>query len=415
MKAPVLFLSVLLAALPGRAEQTVSGSVLDAATGKPIAGATVTFAGNAVRTDEQGAFHSSGEGDVVGVRAPGYRRRETAARDLGGTGTAIRLEAFAPKAVYLSFYGIATSSLRTSALRLIAESELNALVIDVKGDRGRISYRSGVPLAARVGAQDAVALEDERALLADLKAQGIYRIARLVVFKDDRLARARPDLAVKGPDGGPWRDRDGIGWSDPFQREVRDYNIDLAVEAASNGFDEIQFDYVRFPDAKRLVFAGPNTKEARVRAIEDFLAEARRRLVPYNVFLSADVFGYVCWNVDDTGVGQVLETLAPELDYLSPMLYPSSFQFGIPGYRNPVQHPFEIVYLSLARAKERTGLPGSRFRPWLQAFRDYAYDHRPFGAAEIRAQIRAAESAGSNGWMLWNPHNIYSEGGLGKD
>lgn len=415
MKAPVPLLLLLLAALPGWAAQLVDGSVLDAATGEPIAGATVTFAGHAIQTDEQGAFHTSGEGDVVGVRASGYRREEVAARQLAGSGAAIRLEPFVPKALYLSFYGIGTSALRTPALRLIAETELNALVIDVKGDRGMVPYPSAVPLAARVGAQDVITIEDAKALLAALKAKGIYLIARIVVFRDDRLARARTDLAVKAPGSGPWRDREGLAWSDPFQREVRDYNIDLAVEAASHGFDEIQFDYVRFPDAKRLVFAGPNTRKDRVQAIEDFLVEARRRLVPYNVFLSADVFGYVCWNVDDTGVGQVLETFAPQLDYLSPMLYPSSFQFGIPGYRNPVQHPYEIVYLSLSKAEARTGLPGSRFRPWLQAFRDYAYDHRPFGAAEIRAQIRAAEAAGSNGWMLWNPHNTYSGDGLEKD
>jgi hypothetical protein len=203
-----------------------------------------------------------------------------------------------------------------------------------------------------------------------------------------------------------------LAWADPFQREVREYNVELAVEAARHGFDEIQFDYVRFPDAKGLVFAGPNTAEARVRAIQEFLVEAKQRLAPYNVFLSADVFGYVCWNRDDTGIGQVLERLAPELDYVSPMLYPSSFQFGIPGYRNAVQHPYEIVYLTLARAKQRTGLPGARFRPWLQAFPDYAFDRRRFGAAEIRAQIRAAEAAGCNGWMLWNPSNTYSRDGL---
>ncbi len=414
MTARALFLCLLLAGLPSRAEQTVSGSVLDAATGKPIAGATLTFAGSAVSTDEEGAFRASGEGEVVGVRAPGYRRAEVTARDLAGAGAAIRLEPFAPRALYLSFYGIATKSLRAPALRLIADTELNALVIDVKSDRGQVSYRSGVPLAARVGAQDFIAIEDVKTLLAQLRADGIYLIARIVAFKDDRLARARSDLAVKGPGGAPWRDGEGLAWSDPFQREVRDYNIDLAVEAASNGFDEIQFDYVRFPDAKQLVFAGPNTRETRVRQIEDFLAEARRRLIPYNVFLSADVFGYVCWNLDDTGIGQELEKLAPELDYLSPMLYPSSFQFGIPGYRNPVRHPYEVVYLSLSRAKARTHLPGSRFRPWLQAFRDYAYDRRPFGAAEIGEQIRGAEDAGSNGWMLWNPHNVYSDDGLEK-
>jgi hypothetical protein len=415
VKSPVVLVSLLVLALRVSAEQIVSGSVVDATTGEPIVGATVTLAGHATQTDEQGAFSASGNGDVVGVRAPGYRRANLAARDLPGAVAEIRLEPFAPKALYLSYYGIATSSLRAPALRLIADTELNALVIDVKGDRGRISYRSSVPLAAQVGAEDSVEIADPKALLADLRAQEIYLIARIVAFKDDRLARTRPDLAVKGSGGALWRDREGLAWGDPFQREVRDYNIDLAVEAASHGFDEVQFDYVRFPDAKGLLFAGPSTSKARAQAIDEFLAEARRRLVPHNVFLSADVFGYVCWNRGDTGIGQMLETLAPQLDFLSPMLYPSSFQFGIPGYRNPVQHPYEIVYLSLAQATARTGLPGSRFRPWLQAFRDYAYDRRPFGAAEIRAQIRAAEAAGSNGWMLWNPHNTYSAEGLETD
>jgi hypothetical protein len=130
------------------------------------------------------------------------------------------------------------------------------------------------------------------------------------------------------------------------------------------------------------------------------------------VFLSADVFGYVCWNLNDTMIGQRLEDLAPLLDYVSPMLYPSSFQFGIPGYRFPVAHPYEIVYLSLERAQQRTGLPSTRFRPWLQAFTDYAFDRRAFGEAEIRAQITAADRFGSHGWMLWNPHNVYSPDGL---
>jgi hypothetical protein len=404
-------LLALLLALPGRAH-ALSGQVLDAVTGRPIAGAFVTVDGALARSDEQGAFESRSEGALLRVRASGYRRAEVAARELTGEGAAIRLEPFVPKALYLSFYGIGTSALRTSALRLIEETELNALVIDVKGDRGMVSYRSASPLASRVRAQDTITIPDAKAQLAALKQAEIYSIARIVVFKDDRLARARPELAVKGPAGAPWRDREGLAWADPFQREVREYNVELAVEAARHGFDEIQFDYVRFPDAKGLVFAGPNTAEARVRAIQEFLVEAKQRLAPYNVFLSADVFGYVCWNRDDTGIGQVLERLAPELDYVSPMLYPSSFQFGIPGYRNAVQHPYEIVYLTLSRAKQRTGLPGARFRPWLQAFPDYAFDRRRFGAAEIRAQIRAAEAAGCNGWMLWNPSNTYSRDGL---
>jgi hypothetical protein len=285
------------------------------------------------------------------------------------------------------------------------------VVIDVKGDRGLVSYRSAVPLATEIGAPAVVTITDVRALLAELKQKGIYTTARIVVFKDNQLAEHRRDLAVQTGAGRLWRDREDQAWTDPFRCEVWDYNIALAVEAASHGFDEIQFDYVRFPDAEGLAYAQTSTATSRLRAIEGFLAEARR-LVPHNVFLAADLFGYVCWNLDDAGIGQKLETLVAYLDYVSPMLYPSSFQFGIPGYPNPVAHPYDIVFLTLGRARDRTGLPPVRFRPWLQAFRDYAFDRRPFGAAEIRAQINAAERFGSNGWMLWNPRNVYSRDGL---
>jgi hypothetical protein len=159
----------------------------------------------------------------------------------------------------------------------------------------------------------------------------------------------------------------------------------------------------------------PNTRENRVKTISGFLMEARKRLLPYNVFLSADIFGYVCWNLNDTNIGQTLEDLTSHVDYLSPMLYPSGFQYGIPGYRIPVTNPYEIVHLSLKRAQERTRLPPVRFRPWLQAFRDYAFDKRFFADREIRDQINAGEKFGSHGWMLWNPQNIYSSVGLKRE
>jgi hypothetical protein len=251
-----------------------------------------------------------------------------------------------------------------------------------------------------------------RGLVKSLKDKGVYTIARIVVFKDDLLAVARPDLAVKTGNGAIWRDREKLAWVDPSKKEVWDYNISIAVEAAQIGFDEIQFDYVRFPDKPGLIFSMQNTEENRVGAIASFLKEARRKLMPYNVFLAADVFGYVSWNLNDTMIGQKLESLSPVLDYLSPMLYPSGFHFGIPGYRIPVAHPYEIVSLTLKRGRERTRLPAVRFRPWIQAFRDYSFDKRHFTGKEIRAQIDAAEEFGSDGWMLWNPHNVYTAEGL---
>ena len=404
-------LAILLAAVlvGSRPADAAVGQVVDGETGRPIAGAHVTIDHDVVLTDADGTFRSTHAGDAVRVRAPGYRRQEVATRALSAP---VKLARFAPRAVYLSTFGIGHKGLRTQALELIRTTELNAVVIDVKGDRGLVSYRSAVPLATEIGAQAVITISDPSALLAELKQKGIYAIARIVVFKDTPLAEHRRDLAVKAGADRVWRDREGQAWADPFRREVWEYNIALAVEAAAHGFDEIQFDYVRFPDAEGLAYAQPSTATNRVRAIEGFLAEARRRLVPHNVFLAADVFGYVCWNLTDTGIGQTLEALVTHLDYVSPMLYPSSFQFGIPGYRHPVSHPYEIVSLTLGRARDRTGLPPVRFRPWLQAFRDYAFDRRAFGATEIRAQIDAAERFGSSGWMLWNPRNVYSRDGL---
>jgi hypothetical protein len=266
-----------------------------------------------------------------------------------------------------------------------------------------------------VGAQRVITIPDLPALLQSLHAQGIYAIARIVAFKDDPLATARPELAVKLAGGAIFRDRESLAWTDPSLQQVRDYNVAVAVEAARAGFDEIQFDYLRFPDAPHgIAFARPTTQADRLEAIVGFLAEAHRQLAPFNVYLAADIFGYVCWNPTDTGIGQRLEEIMPLVDYVSPMLYPSGFQFGIPGYPNPVAHPYEIVRLTLEHARVRLGVAPIRFRPWLQAFKDYAFDRRTFDASEVAAQIRAAADAGSDGWMLWNPHNAYGGVGLAE-
>ena len=388
-----------------------NGMVVDALTCNPIPGAFVTLGDSVVRTVQDGRFEISGQGTVLGLRAYGYRRREVPVGDLKADET-LSLTPFKPKALYLSSYGAANTRLRESALDIIGKTDLNAIVIDVKSDRGMIAYKTDVPLATEIGAQKMITIKHIHRLMDDLHQEGIYTIARIVVFKDNVLALARPDLAVRTAGGAIWRDREGLAWTDPFSKQVWDYNIDVAVAAAKDGFDEIQFDYVRFPDAKGLMFSEPNTRQNRVAAITGFLADARKRLIPYNVFLSADIFGYVIWNLNDTGIGQNLEEMAQQVDYISPMLYPSGFQYGIPGYPNPVLHPHQIVYLSLRKAEERTGLPPVRFRPWLQAFRDYAFGGQPFGGKEIATQIDAAQTFGSDGWMLWNPRNVYTTAGL---
>jgi hypothetical protein len=399
----------------------ITGRVIDNVTLQPIKGAVVTISNGIIETDEKGMFKIRSSGEKVSVRAHGYLRTEQTVTSTPllispfyTSPVTIKLVPFKPKALYLSFYGAGSKIIRDSALRLIENTELNALVIDVKGDKGMIPYKSSIPLASQIGAQKIITVRDIKGLIKSFKNKGIYTIARVVVFKDNLLAEARPDLAIKTAGGQIWRDREKLSWVDPSKKEVWDYNISIAVEAAQNGFDEIQFDYVRFPDTKGLVFNMENTEVNRVNAISGFLMEARKKLAPYNTFLAADIFGYVSWNLNDTFIGQKLENLVPVLDYFSPMLYPSGFQFGIPGYRIPVSHSYEIIYLTLKRAQERTRIQSTRFRPWIQAFRDYSFDRRQFTGKEIRDQIDAAEKFGSHGWMLWNPRNVYTSDGLKK-
>ncbi|MDP3111790.1 MAG: putative glycoside hydrolase [Thermodesulfovibrionales bacterium] len=414
-KLIIVLLVLLSLSAPGYAMGYTTGRVIDFVTGKPVGGAFVTLDNNIVLTDENGMFVLKNMGNKIAVRAYGYLRNEQIiVAPLITLPLEIKLMPFTPKALYLSPYGIGSRVLRGSALRLIEETELNALVIDIKGDRGFIPYKSSVPLAREVGAQKIITVRDMNDLIKSLKEKGIYLIARIVVFKDNPLALTRPDLSIKTASGEIWRDGEDLAWVDPFRKEAWNYNINIAVEAAQYGFDEIQFDYVRFPDTAGLKFSMESTEENRVKAISGFLMEAKKRLMPYNVFLAADIFGYVCWNLNDTKIGQRLENLVSSVDYMSPMLYPSGFHFGIPGYRNPVAYPYEIVYLSIKRAQERTNISPLRFRPWLQAFSDYAFDKRRFTGREIREQINAAEKFGSNGWMLWNSHNIYSGDGLKK-
>ena len=400
----VMLLCGIWIGVPGSG-RAANGRVLDAATGKGIADAIVTVGSREHRTDSNGHFTvDAPPSATIRARAAGYLRTDA---NVGAAGNEIRLAPFRPKALYLTVYGIGSAALRNAALALADTTEVNALVIDVKGDRGIVPYRSAIPLAAAIGAQRIVTIPDLPQLVARLKQRGIYAIARIVLFKDDPLASSRPDLALRRTNGAIYRDREGLAWADPYSREVWTYNIGIAVEAARAGFDEVQFDYARLPDATGIVYSRPWTETNREAAVEGFLAEARKALAPYNVFLAVDIFGYVCWNTNDTRIGQKLEHLADIVDYLSPMLYPSGFQYGIPGYRQPVDHPDQIVRLSLEQARKRTCLPAVHFRPWLQAFRDYAFGGRPFTAETIRKQIDAAEAFGADGWMIWNPQNRY--------
>ncbi|OGL10635.1 MAG: hypothetical protein A3I14_12425 [Candidatus Rokubacteria bacterium RIFCSPLOWO2_02_FULL_73_56] len=394
--------------------KTVTGQVLDDAR-RPLAGAAVVVDGREHRTDADGAFALEGPppGAPLLVRMPGFAKATV--RPVPGP-VEVVLQPRVHRAAYLTYFGVGDRTIRNRVLDLAARTELNAVVIDVKGDRGWIVYRTEIPEALAAGAQGPATLRDFDALMADLKARGIYTIARIVTFKDNVLARHRPDWAVIDTrTGTPWIDNEKLAWVDPFREEVWDYNIAIAREAVRRGFDEVQFDYVRFPTDGRLGaarYARPNTRQTRLPAVAGFLARARRELGAMGAFVAADVFGYTAFNENDTDIGQRIEELAPHLDYLSPMVYPSGYQRGIPGYRNPVEHPYEVVRESVRLIRQRSAHASVRVRPWLQDFRDYAFDRRPFGVAEIRAQMRGALDGGATGWMLWNPRNDYTGAAL---
>jgi hypothetical protein len=363
-------------------------------------------------SDADGRFRleSSPERSISAiVKAPGYERKRVT---IEGAATTIRLRPQVIRAAYLTYYGVGERKIRDRVVELVGRTQLNAVVIDVKGDRGLIPYRTEVPLALEAGAQGPVIIKDFDGLLASLKAQGIYTIARVVTFKDNVLATYRPDLAIIDTrTGKPWVDNEKLAWLDPFREEVGDYAIAIAKEAALKGFDEIQFDYVRFPTDGRLSaarYARPNNASTRLPAIAGFLAKARRELGPTGVFIAADLFGYTAFNANDTDIGQRIEDLAPHLDYICPMVYPSGYHLGIPGYRNPVAHPYEVVRESVRLIRQRAQPTRAQVRPWIQDFRDYAFDKRIFGVRELRAQMKGAADGGAAGWMLWNPRNDYT-------
>jgi hypothetical protein len=400
---------------PESPARRVQGRVRDGETGIPLPGVSVWAAGTEALTDEEGRFTTAPvrPGTAVIIKTPGYAVRRLPAGDGEMTVT------LAPKVVraaYLTYYGIGDKGIRERVLELVARTELNAVVIDVKGDRGLIPYRTEVPLALAAGAQGPVIIKDFDGMIAGLKSRGIYTIARIVTFKDIVLAQHRPDLAIIDTrTGKPWIDNEKLAWVDPFREEVWDYAIAVAKEAAAKGFDEVQFDYVRFPTDGKLSaakYSQANNSQTRLPAIAAFLARARRELAPLGVFVAADVFGYTAFNENDTDIGQRVEELSAHLDYICPMVYPSGYHRGIPGVRNPVAQPYEIVKESVRLTRKRAAPAPTVVRPWLQDFKDYAFDKRIFGVAEIKAQLRGARDGGAVGYMLWNPKNDYTGSAL---
>lgn len=322
----------------------------------------------------------------------------------------------AVKGVYLTAWNAGNPTKLREIVDLIDRTELNAVVVDVKTDAGLVAFPINDATAQNAGAVNAY-LSDLKAFAADLRARGIYTIARIVAFKDPVVAPANPGWAVLDTSGAVWRDYNGVAWLNPYSSEAQDYIIRVAKAAAASGFDEVQFDYVRFPtdgDLSAIVYPGEDDRLPE-QVIADFLARARAELAPYGVPVSADVFGLVTSVSDDMGIGQQLEAIAGAVEIISPMLYPSHYEAGNLGLPDPNSMPYETVYTALVDARdriERAGLQaGTWVRPWLQ---DFSWGYT-YGPDEVRAEIEATCDAGYTSWLLWNAANVYTEGALGPD
>ena len=296
---------------------------------------------------------------------------------------------------------------------MAAHSYLNAVVIDIKDSTGKVGYDSKVPLVAQTGAYQK-RIRDLDGILKYCRDNKIYTIARIAVFQDPNLAKARNDLAIGSKGGGAWKDRKGLAWVDPASKEVWDYNIAIAKEAAARGFDEVQFDYVRFPTDGKLkhlsypVYKGNVPKHEIIR---NFFQYVDQQMKPVDVLTSADIFGLTTMVDDDMNIGQRIQDVADFVDYVCPMIYPSHYPRGHLGMKNPADHPYRVIYDASMRGMRRLEGKRARMRPWLQDFKlGAAYDKKM-----ILEQIQAARDAGVSGFSMWNARNVYTEAAyLGK-
>src|SRR5256886_1557153 len=304
-------------------------------------------------------------------------------------------------------------------VRLADETEINAFVVDVKDDTGCLLYPSAVPTAQQIGANACTRAKDAKARLDTLAAHGIYAIARIVVAKDPLLAERKPSWSVKDrTTGGLWRDRIHSAWVDAYNDSVWIYSAQLAQEAVRLGFNEVQFDYVRFPDEPKeamaqAIFAARKPGETQREGVQAGIAILTHRIQPLGVPVTFDIFGLTSSATGDLGIGQVWEDFVSVADVVLPMVYPSHYYKGSYGLAWPNGEPYRVVRNALSEALERSRplARAATIRPYLQAFTLGRRKPR-YTPHEIREQIRAAEELGIDTWVLWNPRSVYQRDSL---
>ncbi|MCO5220905.1 MAG: hypothetical protein M9947_04880 [Thermomicrobiales bacterium] len=387
----------------------IGGTIIDEA-GDPIHDATIRSGSSFARTDENGTFQLADvpAGSDVEVWASGYADQTVASSDA----MTVTMQRENINAAYLTGAHLSNETTIQNIIDLAHTTDVNAVVIDMK--EGTVYYDTGVQFF--IDAQAVQAMFDPAALVQRFKNEGLYTIARIVVFNDPVVAENRPDLAIMTTSGEIWRGYNGAAWVNPYHRELWQPNIDLGIEAAAMGFDEVQFDYVRFPsdgDLSNAEFGTQYTyqEDERVKTIADFLQMARDQLTIHGVKTAADVFAIVGIYPDDQGIGQRFYDFTLVVDYICPMIYPSHFTASPLGMtESPNANPYDTVLITMNSAAGKVPGQELKIRPWIQ---DFTMGDPPYGVEQVQAQIDAALVAGASGWMLWNPESTFTVGALG--
>ncbi len=335
----------------------------------------------------------------------------------------------------MTSWAAGNSKFRSHLFDLINATEINAVVIDVKDYTGRISFMAGDPELVNIGASEN-RIPDIKEFIGTLHTKGVYVIGRISVFQDSYMMNVHPEWAVKTKGGEIWKDFKGVKWLDAGAKPVWEYTARIGREAYAFGFDELNFDYIRFPSDGNLEDISYTWADGRQRSeiVKEFYSFIHDEFAGSGIPISADLFGLTTSAQGDLGIGQILEYALDSFDYVAPMVYPSHFGPGFDGYAKPAQHPYEIIHSSMSSAVEKaisTTTPSvlvgeqpiastspqlyskkvydkNKLRPWLQAF-DLGAIYTP---DMVRKQIQATYDVGLTSWMLWNAASVYDKNAL---
>ncbi len=316
------------------------------------------------------------------------------------------------KGIYMTSWVAGSKALREGVVALVDSSEVNSIVIDIKDYSGRISFKTDNPILASAVENR---IPDIRDFIESLHKKNIYVIGRIAVFQDPYMVKLHPEMAVKKGSNHAevWKDYKGISWIDAGAEEYWQYIVELGKAAYAEGFDELNFDYIRFPSDGNMrdIYYPYSHGVVKPDVIENFFKYIHEGLDGRGIKMSADLFGMTATNSDDLNIGQVLERALPYFDAIAPMIYSSHYPTGFMGYKNPASMPYEVVKFSMDKAVERSSTTPGKIRPWLQDFNLGAI----YTEAMVRAQKKAAYDAGATSWMMWNAASKYTKAAFDVD